>query len=70
MTTLETAYRNLVIAEYKYDGAIGKYLEVVESLPLAIKLSKLDEIEETLEKIKNRLSQKRQKFKETEVQNC
>ena len=56
MSELKQAYEKLIDAEHNYDLAIWDYLEVVEKLPVAIKIDNLDDIENTLDKIKERIA--------------
>ena len=56
MSNLTQAYNQLAEAKHKYDLAIWEYLEVVEKLPVAVKIDNLDDIENTLEKIKERIA--------------
>lgn len=59
MSKLEQAYEKLVDAEERYDEAIWGYLDIVENLPWAVKINKLDEIDEALDKITKRIEIKK-----------
>lgn len=56
MSKLKQAYDKLTDAEHKYDIAIWNYLETLVKLPVVVKIENLDDIENTLEKIKKRIT--------------